>query len=661
MTAARGNRPAGTRRIEGIRKQALETGRNRLLVTGVVLTLAFVVIGARLVDLTVLKGGEPRLAHIDPNPTAPAGRASIIDRNGIILATSLPTASLYADPSAVLNAEEATDKLVAVLPGLDRGELLAKLKSATRFIWISRNLTPKQQYRINRLGLPGFGFQRSERRVYPHGRLASHVLGLTDVDGRGIAGVERYFDRTLRTGNRLQLAIDIRIQALLRDELAAAVSEFRALGAAGLVLDVANGELVAMVSLPDFDPNDPGAVNGEGAFNRVTKGVYEMGSTFKLFTAAMALDSGTVNLRSGYDASQPIKVSRFTIRDFHGKNRWLSVPEIIVYSSNIGAAKMAVDVGTEAQRAYLGRFGLLRPAAIELPEIGSPLTPRRWRKINTMTIAYGHGIAVTPVQLASGVSALVNGGTYISPTLLKRNGNETAEGRRVLSQETSDQMRGLMRLVVSRGTGRKAEAEGYAVGGKTGTADKLAAGGYQKSANISSFVGAFPIDNPRYVVLVLVDEPKGNERTFNYATGGWVAAPAVSRIVQRMATLVGMPPNRQRRPASEDAMFIEARAAAPASPPAPAAITAPAATPKPSHAKPAFDAAAEGRMLKRVRAVLKAPKTPAAPAISAAPGGALKNPGAPPPPREQASREQASRGRGVAEASGPREQAFATY
>ena len=603
MTAAKHHPVAqvqGARRIEGIRKQAIETGRNRLLVTSVVIAMAFTGIGVRLVDLTVFKaGGEPKVAHIDQSPAAPVGRADIVDRNGILLATSLPTASLYADPASVLNAEEAADKLIQVLPSLERGDVLAKIKSKGRFVWISRNLTPKQQYQVNRLGLPGFGFQRGERRVYPHGRLAAHVLGLTDVDGNGIAGMEMRFDQTLRAGNRLELALDLRIQAMLRQELAATMREFRALGATGLVLDADSGEFVAMVSLPDFDPNDPATAGGDSAFNRAAKGVYEMGSTFKLFTVAMALDSGTVSLESGYDASQPIQVSRFTIRDFHAKNRWLTVPEIIVYSSNIGAAKMAVDVGTRAQKDYLGRLGLLKPAAIELPEVGKPLTPRRWREINTMTIAYGHGIAVSPVQLTSGVAALVNGGTFVPSTLLKRRPGAPNPGRRVLSAETSEQIRGLMRLVVQTGTGRKAAVRGYAVGGKTGTADKLAGGGYRKNAIISSFVGAFPIDDPRYVVLVLIDEPKGNKRTFNYATGGWVAAPAVGRIVNRMATLIGMAPKRKPEADPGQGLVIEARVAVVA----PAPVTVPFAPPD-----TVVSVAAEDRMLKRVRAVLGSPR-----------------------------------------------------
>jgi cell division protein FtsI (penicillin-binding protein 3) len=593
MTAAR--------RIEGFRKEALETGRNRLLVTGVVLTLAFAVIAGRLVDLTVFKGGgEPKRANIDHTPEASVVRADIVDRNGILLATSLPTASLYVDPRAVLNARDAADKLVTVLPELDHGELLSKLTSKSRFIWISRNLTPKQQYNVNRLGLPGLGFQQGERRVYPHGRLAAHALGLTDVDGRGITGLEKYFDETLRGGGNIEVALDIRIQEMLHRELSATMREFRAIGAAGVVLDANSGEVVSLVSLPDFDPNVPGSAGGETAFNRATKGVYEMGSTFKLFTAAMALDSGTVDLSSGYDASKPIRVARFTIRDFHGKNRWLSVPEIIMYSSNIGAAKMALDVGTQAQRGYLGRFGLLKPAALELPEIGRPLIPSRWRDINTMTISYGHGIAVSPLQMASGVAALVNGGLYVAPTLLKRKDREAIKSKRVVSAKTSEQMRGLMRLVVSKGTGGKAAVKGYGVGGKTGTADKLSVRGYRKNATISSFVGAFPMDAPRYILLVVVDEPKGNARTMNYATGGWVAAPAVGNLVQRMAPLLGMAPDRRiveekdvptfkgkKRVASLKKTIIKAKAGT--------------RTHKVS-------GAGENHMLKKVRAVLGAPE-----------------------------------------------------
>lgn len=533
------------RRIEGFGKQALETGRNRLLVTAAVIALAFTGIGVRLVDLAVIGQGEQDdRATLATQPPALISRADIVDRNGVVLASSLPTASLYADPKDVIDPVVSAHRIASVFPDVDADKLADQLAGKGRFVWIKRNLSPEQQMAANRLGLPGFDFISEERRIYPHGPLSAHVLGATDIDGNGIAGIEAYFDQRLRqSGEPLSLSLDVRVQSILRAELTAAVTEFKALGGAGVVYDVQTGETVAMVSLPDFDPNDRATYQGEARFNRATKGVYEMGSTFKLFTAAMALDTGTVDMKGGYDATQPIRISRFTISDFHPENRWLSVPEIIVHSSNIGAAKMAVDVGGAGQQAYLKRFGLMREAALELPEIGRPLTPSTWREINTMTISYGHGIAVTPIQLSAAIGSLVNGGTLRPATLLKHDPAKPVAGERILTEETSDKMRQLMRLVVAKGTGRKAEAKGYFVGGKTGTAEKQFDGRYRKKAKISSFVGAFPIQNPRYVVFAMIDEPVGNKRTFNYATGGWVAAPVVGRVVSQIGPLLGINPD----------------------------------------------------------------------------------------------------------------------
>jgi cell division protein FtsI (penicillin-binding protein 3) len=535
--------PDATGHLEGIRKQALEVGRNRLLVTGALFALAFFAIAFRLVDLTFFSTGEPAFADAASPPPPITGRADIVDRNGVILATSLPTLSLYANPRDIINAEDAAERLVRALPELNREEVLIKLKSKSAFVWLKRDLTPKQQFAVNRQGIPGLAFRREERRVYPQLRAAAQVIGLTNIDGDGIAGIERRFDQFLKSGGpALVLSIDVRVQAIMRRELMRAMTEFRAIGAVGVVLDVRTGEVLAMVSLPDFDPNRPASSRGDAGFNRASKGVYEMGSTFKLFTVAMALDSGTVTLKDGYDASKPIRVARFTISDYHGKNRWLSIPEILIYSSNIGAAKMALDVGTDLQRAYLGRFGLLTPSSVELPEVGQPLTPPVWRDINTMTIGYGHGIAVSPLQLTDAAAALVNGGLYRPSTLLRQDPGKITPGKRVVSEKTSEQMRYLMRQVVLRGTGRKAETAGYAIGGKTGTADKIVDGVYVNGALISSFIGAFPIKNPRYIVLAMLDEPKGDKRTFNYATGGWVAAPVVRGVVRRMGPLLGMEP-----------------------------------------------------------------------------------------------------------------------
>ena len=532
------------RRFEGFGKQALETGRNRLLVTAAVITIAFGGIGVRLVDLAVVGGGEGNdRATLVTQPPELLSRADIVDRNGVVLASSLPTASLYADPSEVIDAQAAANKISTIFPDVDEAKLAKNLVKGGRFLWIKRNLSPEQQLAANRLGLPGFAFLKEERRIYPHGALSAHVLGATDIDGNGISGVEHYFDQRLRQNEKpLALAIDVRVQSILRAELSAAVSEFKAIGAAGVVFDVRTGETVALASLPDFNPNDRASYKGEARFNRATKGIYEMGSTFKLFTAAMALDSGTIDMKGGYDAAKPIRIARFTINDYHAQNRWLTVPEIIVHSSNIGAAKMAMDVGRAGQQDYLGKFGLMREAALELPEIGRPLLPGTWRDINTMTISYGHGIAVSPVQLAAAIGSLVNGGMLRPATLLRHEAGTPIAGEQVISPETSDKMRTLMRLVVAKGTGRKAAAKGYYVGGKTGTAEKQFGGRYKKSAKISSFVGAFPIQDPRYVVFAMVDEPIGNKRTFNYATGGWVAAPIVGRVVSQIGPLLGIEP-----------------------------------------------------------------------------------------------------------------------
>ena len=529
--------------LEGNRKLAIEVGRNRLLVTGIVMMLAFAAVTGRLVDLTLFdfKASPRYAATVSAQPSAT--RADIVDRNGIIIATNLPADSLFANPREILDAKAAIQKIRRVFPQIKHNELLKKLKTDSAFVWVRRNLTPQQVYGVNRLGIPGFGFKQEIRRVYPHGVLAAHVLGFTDVDGRGIAGTENYFDQDLRKGiNPLILSIDVRLQFILREELSASVAEFKALGGAGIILDVQSGETLATVSLPDFTPNDPSTAIGEAGFNRATKGVYEMGSTFKLFNTAMALDSGTVTMRDGYDASKPIKISRFKITDYHAKNRWLSVSEILVHSSNIGSAKMALDVGGSVQRAYLKQLGLIGKSSIELPEVGASLSPSRWRDINTMTISFGHGIAVSPMQMTEAVAVLVNGGYRYPATLLKRSRAQRVRGAQVLSHKTSRQMRKLMGLVVANGTGRKAAVPGYRVGGKTGTAEKQVDGRYKSKALISSFVAAFPLDNPQYVILILVDEPKGNKRTHNYATGGWVAAPVVRRVIERMAPILGILP-----------------------------------------------------------------------------------------------------------------------
>jgi len=524
----------------------IEASRNRVVAVAVGFALAFAVLGVRLVDLTLLEpGSEPRLSTAAGRISHE--RADIVDRNGALLAANLRTASVYADPQRVIDPTAAANNLAAIIAGLDPDDVYAKLTSKRRFVWIKRGLSPADQNAVHQLGIPGVAFQIEQRRLYPHGRLAGHVLGFTGIDNRGLAGVERNFDDQLSVPSRqragaLVLSIDHRVQFILEQEVAAVHERFKAKGAVGLVTDVITGEVLALASLPNFDPNNPGAASADGLFNRATLGTYEMGSTFKAFTVAMALDAGVADLQSRYDATQPLRVARFTIRDFHAQKKWLSVREVFIHSSNIGAAKIAMDVGTKRQQAYLRAFGMLSPERIELPEVGSPIVPKRWGDISTMTIGFGHGIAVSPIQLAGGIGALVNGGVRVPLTLLKRDPDADIPGHRVVSPKVSSHMRKLLRLVVDEGTGGRAAVAGYPVGGKTGSAEKPGVRGYRRKALISSFVGAFPIDAPRYLVLVMLDEPVGTKKTFGYATGGWTAAPTVGRVVERIAPLLGVEP-----------------------------------------------------------------------------------------------------------------------
>jgi len=524
-------------------KSAIERSRGRLVLGGILFALAFGLVAFRLVDVAILQNaGEPRSARSVAAGEQTTARADIVDRNGVLLATSLATASLYANPREVLDAASAARRLAAVLPDVTEAQILERLRLDRSFVWLRRNLTPRQEYAVNRLGIPGFYFQSEERRVYPHGGLAAHIVGMTGIDNEGLAGAEMSLDAELREGREpVALSIDIRVQHILREELAASMKRFSATGAAGIVMDVATGEVVAMVSLPDFDPNLVNDADPDARFNRATLGVYEMGSTFKLLTAAMALDSGAASMRHSYDATKPIRIARFMISDFKPENRWLSVSEVLIHSSNIGAAKMALDVGSERQRGYFERLGMLRRTGIELPEDADPLVPSPWREINTMTIGFGHGIAVSPVHLVNGISTLVNGGVLHKPTIRKV-GDGAVSGTQVFSQATSDRMRWLMREVVAQGTGSKADTAAYPVGGKTGTAEKAGGHGYRRKSLVSSFVAAVPIAEPRYVVLALLDEPKGIKETFGYATGGWVAAPVIKQVILRMAPLLGIEP-----------------------------------------------------------------------------------------------------------------------
>lgn len=536
-------------RLDGVRSEALETGRSRLLATALVFVLVFGAIAVRLVDVTLLDHGGNSGAGTGGGRSSGVemARADITDRNGVLLASSLPTVSLFARPDDLRTARadpvEAATRLVGVLPELDVADVAALLGSNRQFAYLRRNLTPRQYQDVNALGIPGLQFEKGETRVYPHGPLLAHVVGMTDIDNVGIAGIEKRFETTLRDSHEpLTLSIDIRVQTIVRDQLLRAVEEFRAIGATGMVMDVRTGELLAMVSLPDFDPNDPPPGTDPALFNRATKGAYEMGSTFKLFNTAMALESGRITMNSSFDATKPLVFAGRVIHDDHAQNRWMTVPEILIHSSNIGSARMALEVGTEAQRAFLGRIGMLAPPAIELPEVGAPLVPNPWREINTITISFGHGLSVTPLQLLAGTAALVNGGEYHAPTLLAHPAGEQTPAFRVVKPATSAQMRQLMRMVVADGTGKKADVPGYDVGGKTGTAEKAAHGGYRRKAVLASFIATFPSDDPRYAVLIMVDEPQGTRETYGFIAAGWTAAPVAGRVIAQIAPLLGLMP-----------------------------------------------------------------------------------------------------------------------
>ena len=523
-----------------------------LLILG--FALLFAVIAARLVQLAVFPD-----AHIARRGTIgdaiSASRPDVLDREGRLLATDIKSASLYAEPRRIIDVPDAVDRLTAILPDLDTREVRERLSSKRGFAWLKREISPAQRAAIHRLGLPGIGFLRESRRVYPAGAEFSHVIGLVNVDNQGIAGLEKWIDggglaelrlaglTTDKTLKPVSLAVDLSVQHAVRDELAAALTRYQAAGAAGLVLDVRTGEIVSMASLPDFDPNQPRGLHDKSKLNRLTTGVFEMGSTFKALTLAMALDSGKFQLGSPVDARLPLQYGRFTIHDFHGQKRMLSLAEVFTYSSNIGAARLALAHGVEAHQAFLKKMGQLDRLRTELPESAAPLVPKNWGELNTVTIAFGHGLSVAPLQAVMATAALVNGGYLIPPTFLKRTEEEAKKfAVRVIKPETSEKMRYLFRLNVERGTARRAEVPGYYVGGKTGTTEKVEAGRYVKNKRLTAFMGVFPTDAPRYLVLVMLDEPKGTPETRGEATSGLNAVPTGGRIIARIGPLLGMAP-----------------------------------------------------------------------------------------------------------------------
>ena len=539
--------------IGASRSRSLGSVRSRVVVTVALFCIGFAALSVRVIDLGISAQAVHWSGKIQADDGKSPARADIVDRNGVLLATDLTTISLFAKPRLVDDPKEVAIKIASVIDGVNVGVLTKRLSSKASFVWLKRKLTPGEQNAVNRLGIPGVEFQDEIQRLYPQGNLAAHIIGFNNIDNKGLSGIERAYDEELQDraalNEALQLSIDTRVQHALHEELNSAMTQFSAIGGAGIVLDVRTGEVLAMASLPDFNPNDPGDAASKSEYlNRAAQGVYEMGSTFKTFTMAMALEHGIAGMSDSYDATRPIHISRFTIRDDHPKARWLNLPEIFMYSSNIGSAKIAVDADEGVQKQFLQSLGLLNRPDFELPETGTPIVPERWRNVQSMTVAYGHGIAVSGLQLANGVASLVNGGVFRQPTLLASSSRdqEFDEGsKRVISEDTSYKIRGLMRLVVEKGTGRNADAPGYLVGGKTGTAEKSGYGGYRKNALITSFVAAFPITDPRYVVFVMLDEPRGNEATYGLSSAGWTAAPIIRNLVPRIAPLLGVAPSKE--------------------------------------------------------------------------------------------------------------------
>jgi cell division protein FtsI (penicillin-binding protein 3) len=536
--------------VDGARKATGGRAKNRVLMTMAVFFGIYSAIGGRLIYL----GMQDPEDSGGPASRVTASRPDIVDRNGEVLATDIKTASLFAEPRRIVDADEAIEKIATVIPDLDYEQTYNKLKSGTGFVWLKRQLSPKQQNAIMQLGIPGIGFRTEKKRFYPGGPTASHVLGLVNIDNQGIAGLEKYVDEQgladLQASGLavaadlkpVRLSLDIRVQHVVHDELARAMEKYRAIAAGAVVLNAKTGEVVAMASLPDYDPNNPYNAHEKDRLNRMSAGTFEMGSTIKSFTTAMALDSGKVTLQSTFDARRPITIGHQTIRDFHGKGRVLTVPEVFIYSSNIGSAREADVVGIEGHREFLKRIGLLDRLQTELPEVARPTEPKVWKKVHSITIAFGHGMSTTPLQTAVGAAALMNGGKLIAPTFLPRTQAQAdAVAEHVVKEKTSEDMRYLYRLNAEKGSGKRAEVPGYRVGGKTGTAEKVVNGRYASDKRFNAFLAAFPMDDPQYIVLSVIDEPKP-EKPGMAATSGLNAAPVVANIIRRSASLLGVKP-----------------------------------------------------------------------------------------------------------------------
>jgi cell division protein FtsI (penicillin-binding protein 3) len=532
----------------------LDKGRSRIRVIALCFVCLFATINVRLVYLGLKP--DPQSIRRAAADALSGARPDILDRNGEVLATDVKVMSVFAEPRRIIDKDEATELLTAVLPEVNARELRDRLASRKGFVWVKRGITPKQQQEVYHLGLPGVGFLPENKRVYPNGPIGAHVLGFANLDNVGIAGIEKYidgqgladlhnagFNLTPEGLKPIQLSLDLRLTYGLRDEIAKGIEKYRAKAGAGAILDVNTGEVVALASLPDFDLNNPVDPRDLKYINRLAVGVYEMGSTFKAISIAMALELNKVTLRSSVDARQSLRFGRFTIHDFHATHRILTVPEVFTHSSNIGTARMALMVGVEGHKAFLKRMGQLDRLRTELPENAEPLIPKRWSELNTMTIAFGQGLNVAPLQALMAVGALVNGGMMMKPTFLKRSEEEAQKDAvRVVRPEVSETMRYLLRLNAEIGSAKLANIPGYYIGGKTGTADKIIHGHYSKDKVFTTFMAIAPADKPKYLMLVLFDEPQALPQDGGYHTAAYNAGAVTGRVIERLGPLFGLPP-----------------------------------------------------------------------------------------------------------------------
>lgn len=522
--------------------------RLRLLILLSVCMAAFFIIQVRLLDIMGLQSDHTHTPYAS-NAIAQKHRGKILDAHGNVIATTLTTASLYANPKMILDAHDASQKLCTLFKDLTFQDVFKKLSSDKGFVWIKRNLSPTEQQRIMELGIPALDFEYEKKRIYPQGGLFSHIVGLTDIDGNGIAGIEKKFDESLKNNNKdIQLSLSLPVQHILRDELQKSIQKFNAEGGSAIVVSIKTGKVIGMVSAPDFDPNTPSSLTTKNAFNRNTLGVYELGSIMKLLNTALFLEHGNGDTATVFDASQPLKIGRFLVRDYRGgKGKPLTVEEIFFYSSNIGSALMALSIGPEKQMDFLKTIGLLAPMSIELPEKGRPIMPRTHSKASCMTIAFGHGVASTPIQFMQSITNLLNGSHKPLSILANNQGNAPATKEttpQLFSNKNKKEICRLMQRTLEEGTSKKARVKGYLIGGKTGTAEVVENGRYVKTGkNLTSFVGVFPINNPEYVVFTTLDKPHGLKETFGFTAAGWNAAPLGGNIISRVASVLGIEPD----------------------------------------------------------------------------------------------------------------------